>query len=74
MSRPRPYGLCQRCGFKYRLNQLKREWTALRVCSDCFDPKPPDLKPPKYKPEGLPRPDASPDIEPVFGRVSRDDL
>jgi len=79
MTRPRPYGECQRCGFKYRLDQLKKEWTGLRVCfgtgtSHCWDPRPLDTKPPKYKPEGLPRPDASPQTEPVFGRASKDDL
>lgn len=71
MARLRPWGLCARCGFKFRLNALKKEWTGLRVCkgagtNDCWDAKPPDRKPPKYKPEGLPRPDASPDVEPVF--------
>lgn len=70
---PPPYGECQRCGFTYRLNQLKKEWTGLRVCfgantAHCFDPRPPDTKPPKYKPEGLPRPDAAPETEPVFGK------
>lgn len=57
-----------RCGFKRRLNELRKEWTGLRVCADkCYDPKPPELKPPRYKPEGLPRPDASPQTEPIFG-------
>jgi hypothetical protein len=72
--RPRPYGECQRCGFKHRLNQLRKEYTGLRVCTPCFDPKPAEMKPPKYKPEGLPRPDAAPETVPVFGRADRDDL
>jgi hypothetical protein len=42
-----------RCGFKYRLNELKKEWTGLRVCKPCFDPRPAELKPPRYKPEGF---------------------
>jgi hypothetical protein len=34
--------LCQRCGFKYKSKQLRKEWTGLRVCSgegtnDCFE-------------------------------------
>lgn len=28
---------CQRCGFTYKSGQLRREWTGLRVCSECFD-------------------------------------
>lgn len=77
---PRPYGECQRCGLTYRLNQLKKEWTGLRVCYGsppdryCFDPRPPDTKPPKYKPEGLPRPDAAPETEIIEGRANRSDL
>jgi hypothetical protein len=64
-----------RCGWKRRLNELKREYSGLRVCADtCWDPKPAELKPPKYKPEGLPRPDASPDVEPVFGRGTKEAL
>jgi hypothetical protein len=78
MRKP-PWGECQRCGFKFRLTQLKTEWTGLRVCKGtgtnrCWDPRPKDTRPPKYKPEGLIRPDASPATEPVFGRASRDDL
>lgn len=34
--------LCDRCGFKYKNNQLRLEWTGLRVCSgmgtnDCWE-------------------------------------
>jgi hypothetical protein len=74
MPRHSPYGLCMRCGFTYRLPQLRKEWTGLRVCGACWDARPADQRPPNYKPEGLPLPNASPDIEPVFGRASRDDL
>ncbi len=64
-----PYGECQRCGFKRRLTALRKEWTGLRVCRDtCWDAKPPDHKPPKFKPEGVPVPGAAPETEPVFGR------
>ncbi len=64
---PAPWGSCMRCDRKRRLTALKKEWTGLRVCADtCWDPKPAELKPPSYKPEGLPRPDASPQLEPVF--------
>lgn len=69
---PAPWGVCQRCGFDYRLNQLKKEWTGLRVCGPCFDPRPPELKPPRYRPEGLVRPDASPEPPPVFAEDAGD--
>lgn len=33
--------LCQRCGFKYKASQLKKEWTGLHVCSHCWEPRQP---------------------------------
>ena len=38
---PDPYGICDRCGFKFYLNQLRTEWTGLKVCHDCYDPRHP---------------------------------
>lgn len=38
-----PWGDCDRCGFKYRQSQLRKEWTGLRVCATCFEPKHPQL-------------------------------
>jgi hypothetical protein len=69
-----PKGDCQRCGFTYPLHKLRAEWTGLRVCPKCFDKRPAELKAPKYRPEGLILPNASPEPEPVFGRADRDDL
>lgn len=60
-----PWGNCMRCGFNRRLNELKLEWTGLRVCSKCWDPQPAEMKPPMVKPEGVPLPNASPEPEPV---------
>ena len=42
-------GLCDRCGFTYKLNDLKYEIVdskrnGLRVCNECFDPDHPQLK------------------------------
>ena len=42
-------GQCDRCGFTYKLNELKYEVqderrNGLRVCSDCFDPDQPQLQ------------------------------
>lgn len=55
-----------RCGFNYRLNRLRKEWTGLRVCPECWDPKPEELRPVKVKPEGLPKPNASPEPPDIF--------
>lgn len=30
-------GICMRCGKKTALNALRKEWTGLKVCVDCFD-------------------------------------
>lgn len=69
------WGICQRCGFKFRLSELSLEWTGLRVCKDDWDPRPPQLDPPKIYPEGLPRTDASPEPPDTFvGTVTVDDL
>jgi hypothetical protein len=42
-------GICDRCGFTYKLSELKYEIedsirNGLRVCSSCFDPDQPQLK------------------------------
>lgn len=34
-------GICDRCGFKHQLNALRKEWTGLRVCRDCWEPRHP---------------------------------
>ncbi len=62
----RPYGSCQRCGQTYRLDELKKEWTGLLVCSDDWDPLPDTMKAPVVYPEGLPYPDPAPDMPNVF--------
>jgi len=60
------YGQCPRCGFKKRLNDLRLEWSGLRVCSPCWDPRPDTMSPPVVYPEGLPRPDAQPELPDAF--------
>ena len=32
-----PNAICDRCGFKFPLNALRKEWTNLMVCSECWD-------------------------------------
>lgn len=35
--------ICQRCGFKRHANELRKEWTGLRVCAECWDPRHPQM-------------------------------
>jgi hypothetical protein len=36
--------ICMRCGFKRHANELRREWTGLRVCAECWDPRHPQME------------------------------
>lgn len=29
--------ICQRCGFKRHVSELRMEWTGLRVCKECWE-------------------------------------
>ena len=29
--------ICDRCGFQYKNDELKKEWTGLMVCAPCFE-------------------------------------
>ena len=33
--------ICDRCGFKYKGDELKKEWQGLMVCATCFEPRHP---------------------------------
>jgi len=33
--------ICDRCGLKFKSNQLRLEWDGLRVCDDCWEPRHP---------------------------------
>ena len=65
------YGMCDRCGFRYYLSELRKEWNGLKTCPECFETKQPQLEPNPHvaDPEALyqPRPDL--DIEAGQGRV-----
>jgi hypothetical protein len=39
---------------------MQAEWTGLRVCPPCLDPRPPQMSPPNVYPEGIPFYDARP--------------
>ena len=57
------WGISDRSGFRYRLKEMKREWTGLLVGPDEFEPKHPQLRAPRATadPEALrnPRPDTT---------------
>jgi len=57
------YGISDRSGFRYRLKDMRREWTGALVGPDEYEPKHPQLFPPKPGPDPQalrnPRPDRS---------------
>lgn len=53
--------ICDRCGFEYALSSLKREWTGLMVCPEDWDVRPPELRTPNIRPEGVAVPNHRPD-------------
>jgi|TARA_R100000329_G_scaffold140767_1_gene123211 hypothetical protein len=57
------YGICDRCGFRYRLAELQKEWNNLKTCPECFESKSPQLDPLPHTadPQALydPRPDTT---------------
>ena len=56
-------GICDRCGFRYFLKELRKEWNGLKTCPECYEPKHPQLEPRtnKVDPQAVrePRPDIS---------------
>ena len=56
-------GICDRCGFRYDLSELKKEWNNLKTCPECFESKHPQLEPRTHKADAQairePRPDTS---------------
>ena len=64
--------ICDRCGDKIMYTKLRLEWTGLKVCRTCWDPKTALEFPTNFPadPEALrdPRPDN--DIEASAGKVS----
>ena len=37
-------GLCDRCGFRFLLSNLHKEWTGFKVCGECYEAKHPQLE------------------------------
>jgi hypothetical protein len=65
------YGISDRSGFRYRLKEMKREWTGALVGPDEYEPKHPQLRPPKAGPDPQalrnPRPDKSEPLKVYVG-------
>tara|TARA_R100001510_G_scaffold45521_1_gene42216 strand:+ start:591 stop:929 length:339 start_codon:yes stop_codon:yes gene_type:complete len=63
--------LCDRCGFEYKLNELKEEWNGLKTCPECYETKHPQLEPltATADPEALYRPRPNNDAEEGEGFV-----
>jgi len=55
-----PWAICDRCGFKYRRSELRKEWTGLLVCKADFDPKHPQLTGPRVPADRIAVRDARP--------------
>jgi hypothetical protein len=55
------WAICDTCGQRYRLKQLKEQWDGFMACPECFDLKQPQLDPPPIgeDPQAVrnPRPD-----------------
>lgn len=70
------YAICDRCGFKRRLSALQTEWTGLKVCGPCWDPRPPETVAPYVYPEGVAVPDSRPEQPDTFVTtdITPDDL
>jgi hypothetical protein len=73
---PHAKGICDRCGFERKLSALRKEWTGLKVCSDCFEKRhPQDFV--RGVPDFQALHDPRPEPEPVFigpGDVAPEDL
>jgi hypothetical protein len=60
------YGLCDYCGQRYKLNDLKKNWRGFKVCPEDYEPKEPQLEPLRVVADAIalyePRPDR---VEPM---------
>jgi len=61
--------ICDRCGFRFKYSKLRKEWTGFRVCSECYEPKHPQLEPVRHvaDPEALRNPRPSVNASAVAG-------
>jgi hypothetical protein len=67
--------ICDRCSFKFKASELRREWDGLMVCKECWEPRhPQDFVRGVQDAKALPftRPEA-PDVFIEPGDVTADD-
>lgn len=57
--------ICDRCGFRFKSDELTKEWTNLMVCRDCWEPRHPQTYL-KVPPEKISVPWARPEGEDVY--------
>lgn len=57
--------ICDRCGRKYKRENIRLEWTGLLVCFQCFDPRHPYTLPLPIVLDGLGVPMSRPRQEPA---------
>ena len=65
------FGISDRSGFRYPLNRMRKEWNGLLVGYDEWEPKHPQLEPPKSSPDPQalrnPRPDEAEALQVYVG-------
>ena len=59
------WGISDRSGFRYRLREMRQEWTGALVGPDEFEPKHPQLFPPKAYPDPQALKNPRPDVKEV---------
>jgi hypothetical protein len=68
------YGISDRSGFRYRLRDMKKEWTGALVGPDEYEPKHPQLYPPRVGPDPQalrnPRPDQAEALQVYVDQVT----
>jgi hypothetical protein len=62
------YGISDRSGFRYKLNDMKKEWTGMLVGKDEFEVKQPQLNPRRKVIDPQALKDARPDRSRAFRR------
>lgn len=69
------FGICDRCGDKVKYKNLNEEWTGLKVCSECLDPKTKQEFPTRIvaDPEAIRNPKPDTDKEANIGNVNSAD-
>lgn len=61
--------ICDECGFKYKLSELRDRWDGMKVCSKDWEPRHPRDYPRIARVEAPPKPGA-PEVSPVYADVT----